>query len=41
MYSCHSILECYNPFSGVKLNMRSFSFIIIIIADEKYQTSAQ
>ena len=27
VYSDHSILECYNPFSGVKLSMRSF-FVI-------------
>ena len=27
MYSCHSILECYNLFSGVKLSIRSFCFI--------------
>ena len=29
MYSCHSILECYNLFFGVKLSIRSFCFIII------------
>ena len=27
MYCCHSILECYNLFSGVKLSIRSFCFI--------------
>ena len=27
MNSCHSILECYNPFSGVKLSIRSRCFI--------------
>ena len=27
MYTCHSILECYNLFSGVKLSIRSFCFI--------------
>ena len=27
VYSDHSILECYNLFSGVKLSMRSF-FVI-------------
>ena len=27
MYSCHTILECYNLFSGVKLSIRSFCFI--------------
>ena len=27
MYSCHSILECYNLFSRVKLSIRSFYFI--------------
>ena len=24
VYSCHSILECYNLFSGVRLSIRSF-----------------
>ena len=28
MYSYHSILECYNLFSGDGLSMRSFRFII-------------
>ena len=32
VYSDHSILECYNLFSGVELSMRSFFVIIIIIA---------
>ena len=27
VYSCHSILECYNLFSEVGLSMRSFCFI--------------
>ena len=27
MYSCYSILECYNLFSGVKLSIRWFCFI--------------
>ena len=27
VYSDHSILECYNLFSGVELSMRSFSVI--------------
>ena len=27
VYSDHSILECYNLFSGVELSMRSFFFI--------------
>ena len=27
MYSCHSILERYNLFSGVKLSIRSCCFI--------------
>ena len=31
VYSDHSILECYNLFSGVELSMRSF-FVIFIIA---------
>ena len=30
VYSDHSILECYNLFSGVELSMRSF-FVIIIV----------
>ena len=30
MYSCYSILECYNLFSGVKLSTRSFCFISVI-----------
>ena len=30
MYSYHSILECYNQFSGVKLSIRSFPFICCI-----------
>ena len=28
MYSCHSVLGCYNLSSGVKLSIRSFCFII-------------
>ena len=31
VYSDHSILECYNLFSGVELSMRSF-FVISIIS---------
>ena len=31
VYSDHSILECYNLFSGVELSMRSFFVIIITI----------
>ena len=30
VYSDHSILECYNLFSGVELSMRSF-FVIIAV----------
>ena len=26
VYSCHSILECYNMFSGVKFSIRLFDF---------------
>ena len=26
MYSCHSMLECYNLFPEVKLSIRSFCF---------------
>ena len=29
VYSDHSILECYNLFSGVELSMRSF-FVILV-----------
>ena len=36
VYSDHSILECYNLFSGVELSMRSFFVIIIIIACNKF-----
>ena len=32
VYSCHSVLECYNLFSGVKLSGRSFCFICGILA---------
>ena len=35
VYSDHSILECYNLFSGVELSMRSF-FVIIIRVDEDF-----
>ena len=30
MYGCHSIRECYNLFSGVKLSIRSFCFILAL-----------
>ena len=36
VYSDHSILECYNLFSGVELSMRSFFVIIIIIIAHFY-----
>ena len=39
VYSDHSILECYNLFSGVELSMRSFFVIIIIIIAWGGQTS--
>ena len=29
MFSCHSLLECYNLFSGVKLSIESFSYISV------------
>ena len=32
VYSDHSILECYNLFSGVKLSMRSFFVIICLFS---------
>ena len=31
MHSCHSILECYNLFSGVDLSIRSFGFIYLAV----------
>ena len=31
VYSDHSILECYNLFSGVELSMRSFFVILMDI----------
>ena len=33
MYSCHSILEYYNLFSGVKLGIRSFFQISLMQAE--------
>ena len=36
VYSDHSILECYNLFSGVELSMRSF-FVIIEDTFQKKQ----
>ena len=33
VYSHHSILECYNLFSGVELSMRSFFVISIEFSD--------
>ena len=33
----HSILECYNLFSGVELSMRSFFVIIIIMSKSDKQ----
>ena len=32
MCSCHSTLECYNLFSGVKLSIRSFCFSISYVS---------
>ena len=32
VYSDHSILECYNLFSGVELSMRSFFVIIAFVS---------
>ena len=34
VYSDHSILECYNLFSGVELSMRSFFVIIALLLIE-------
>ena len=31
VYSCHSIPECYNLFSGVKLSIRWFCFLTVIL----------
>ena len=33
MYSCHSVLERYNLFSGVKLSIRSFCFIFKVFQE--------
>ena len=38
VYSCRSILECYNLFSGVKSSTRSFCFISIYQAVRLYET---
>ena len=35
VYSDHSILECYNLFSGVELSMRSFFVISMSAAQDK------
>ena len=35
VYSDHSILECYNLFSGVELSMRSFFVITYHVIDDK------
>ena len=31
MCSCHSILECCVTFSGVKLSIRSFVFLLLLL----------
>ena len=31
VYSDHSILECYNLFSGVELSMRSFLLLLLLL----------
>ena len=36
VYSDHSILECYNLFSGVELSMRSFFVIIILPTSQNH-----
>ena len=41
VFSCHSILECYNLFSGVKLSMRSFCFISVIFHQSLQFTSQE
>ena len=33
MYCCHSILEYYNLFSGVKLNIRLFVLLLLTYQD--------
>ena len=38
VYSDHSILECYNLFSGVELSMRSFFVIFVQISIELFET---
>ena len=34
VYNDHSILECYNLFSGVELSMRSFFVITFMLANK-------
>ena len=38
VYSDHSILECYNLFSGVELSMRSFFVIYLKLCAEVWKT---
>ena len=40
VYSDHSILECYNLFSGVELSMRSF-FVIICTYSSLFYSDRQ
>ena len=33
-YSCYSVLECYNLFSGVKLSITSLGFISLVASED-------
>ena len=35
MSGCYSILECYNLFSGAKMSIKSFCFIILLTVNTK------
>ena len=39
MYSCHSVLKCYDLFSGVKVSIRSFRQLFVEISTSLYPTS--
>ena len=36
VYSDHSILECYNLFSGVELSMRSFLLLLLLLLLDEF-----
>ena len=39
VYSDHSILECYNLFSGVELSMRSFLLLLLLLLKITYHSA--